>query len=152
MRENFDKASEIERQYLSNIPGIITFIPSNNSDFYDAICFFSADTMYNVIAEAKVRTFTKDTYPTAILEKAKVDRLIETYKYYNNTYKLFYFAYYPEDKLCYVFDILNTPHKITIGMMLPSTTMGDKRLVPTDVIEYNLNDAVLHYTLDQIFE
>lgn len=151
MRDKFDKASEIERQYLSNIPGIFNFIPSNNTDFYDGVCFISASTVTGVIAEAKVRTFDKDKFPTAILEKAKVDRLIETYKYYNKSYALHYFAYYPENKMCYVFDILNTPHKITIGMMLPATTMADKRLIPTDVIEYHFDNAIYSYQLTDIF-
>jgi hypothetical protein len=146
MTNKFDKASEIERQYLSNIPGLTNFVPSDNTDFHDGICYFSATT---VIAEAKVRTFCKDKYPTAIIEKAKFDNLITTKKYLGMN--VYYFAYYPEDRVCYVFDMYNTKHKVTFGMMLPATTMGLKHLVPTDVIEYDFKDAIGKYKIKDIF-
>jgi hypothetical protein len=146
MTTKFDKASEIERQYLSTIPGIQNFKPSDNIDFHDGICFFSANT---IIAEAKVRTFSKEKYKTAIIEKSKYDNLISTKKYLNMP--VYYFAYYPEDRMCYIFDMYNTKHKVTFGMMLPATTMGSNHLTPTDVIEYDFNDAIGKYKLKKLF-
>jgi hypothetical protein len=35
--------------------------------------------------------------------------------------------------------------------MLPATTMGSNHLVPTDVIEYDFNDAIGKYKLRQLF-
>jgi hypothetical protein len=147
MQEKFDKASEIERKYLQKIPGITNFIPSDNSDFHDGIIYTKNNT---VIAEAKVRTFGVNKFKTAIIEKSKFDNLISTKKYLG--LDVYYFAYYPEDKICYVFDMYNTKHKVTFDMMLPKTTMGHTYLVPTDVIEYDFNDAIGKYKLKEIFE
>jgi type 1 glutamine amidotransferase len=153
METKFDKASAIERMYLSNIPGIVSFTPSENSEFHDGICIISGKTnqYQTIIAEAKVRTFGVNKYPTAIIEKSKYDALIPLVRQFNFAYPVYYFAYYPVDRQCYIFDMYNTKHKVTFGMMLPSTTMGYKGLVPTDVIEYDLNDAIGKYKLKEIF-
>jgi type 1 glutamine amidotransferase len=126
----FDQASAIERMYLAKIPGIVTFEPSENSEFHDGICIISGTSKQQyqtIIAEAKVRTFGVNKYPTAIIEKSKYDALIPLVRQFNFAYPVYYFAYYPEDKMCYVFDMYSTKHKLTFNMMLPSTTMGYQR-------------------------
>lgn len=153
METKYDKASAIERMYLAKIPGIVNFEPSATSDFHDGICIISGTSKQyqTIIAEAKVRTFSANTYPTAIIEKAKYDALIPLARQFNFAYPVYYFAYYPVDRKCYVFDMYNTKHKVTFNMMLPSTTLGYKGLVPTDVIEYDLKDAIGKYKLKEIF-
>lgn len=94
--------------------------------------------------EVKIRDFVDSTYPTAYLEKQKVDKLIELLKSDKAlpSAELHYYAAYPKSKKIYVFDILSTPHTLVLDVPCPKTTMGNKETVLKDMLSYNLNDAI----------
>ena len=99
--------------------------------------------------EVKIRDFNSSDYPTAYLEKKKVDNLIEfsrTEEYIPSS-NFYYFAVYPKSKEVYVFNILSTPHTLELNVRCPKTTMGNTEMINKDMVAFKLEDAILKIKL-----
>jgi Holliday junction resolvase len=138
----FKTSAKIERELLYDAAEdgkyTVTMVTTGQFDNYDAVCV--RDKRMEVV-EIKVRGFEDTTYPTAYIEVNKIKAIIEEFKS-APMLNLAYYAFYPLSKKLYIFDILNTPHTMKLGLPLPKTTNGNKELVPTDVYEYPLSLGV----------
>ena len=138
----FKTSSAYERELLYDAAKdgkyTVTSVTTGQYDNYDAICV--RDKRMEIV-EVKVRGFEDTKYPTAYIEVNKINSIIEEFDS-APLLNLAYYAFYPLSKKLYIFDVLNTPHTIKLGLPLPKTTNGDKGLVPTDVYEYPLSFGV----------
>jgi hypothetical protein len=94
------------------------------------------------IGEVKVRSFSHSKYDTAVLELDKVQRLMKKgLDYVSTNHQILYFAFYVEDRKLLIFDIKNTPHKLSYKYS-PVSSCADRGSVHKVMCEFNISDAI----------
>lgn len=149
MKSKFRKAEITERYWLSHLTNkhnkwAIKKIYENDYNYWDANLVIDFLTL---LAEIKIRTFAHTKYADAILEKSKVDKIMEQIKINRDKYigrgqnlAGAYLAVYPASSMALLFNIANWTGEGT--QLMPRTTMGNREMVMTPVYYYNINTAI----------
>lgn len=144
--KNFINAEARERKaikwYVSQKMGIVEI-----SEISDIGSFKSSDFNFTsgktfCVGEVKIRSFSSDKYPTAVLELDKVKRLMELgIDYVSTKHQILYFAFYEGDRKLLIFDISNTPHTLSYKYS-PVSSCEDRGSKHKVMCEFKIEDAI----------
>jgi hypothetical protein len=141
-RENFNAANKLERQYLTEF-----FINSEVPYFEFTEGYTRHDAMITgltgnvMMIEAKVRKIDSDRYNDTIIEKSKIDYMLEQTKGTNITPMLTIFF---DDGFVFIKTIEQYEVLDIITVYAPKETNGDTTKVPKEMILFKIDKHQLH--------
>jgi len=143
-RLTFKQCEQRERMLLQHITVInprfkvVSHSRTNSYATYDSIMEQDSKA---AIVEVKVRDIKADRYPTAFLEYAKLNRLLQKQKELKERgeeLELKYYAFYPLSKELYIFDLNTCPYTKSSVWAARTTAQGGSAKVQKIMVEFNL--------------
>jgi hypothetical protein len=137
--DNFKAAGDFERERMTQLFhqfGVINY-EFTNSEGYDRIeGYYTGKTGSEYVFEVKCRSLTTSAYTHTIIEKSKIEAVVNESKKTNHQPILFFFF---EDKKCFYQPLHSDVFYSSYWESAPITTMGYKRYIQKEFVPFFLD-------------
>jgi hypothetical protein len=144
--EKFNIAEKRERKaikwYSEIKQGIVEINEISEIGSYNTTDFLFTSGNTFCVGEVKIRSFTHDKYPTAVLELDKVMSLMKKgTDYVSTNHQILYYAFYEDDRKLLIFDVKNTPFTLSYKYS-PVSSCEDRGFKHKVMAEFKITDAI----------
>lgn len=139
----FEQASRLERELMTNLfnqNNVDSFYFTDENGFDREDGYYSATTKTytkEIVFEVKNRDVASDKYSTTIIEKDKIDYILQKGQDTNHQPYLFFFF---NDGKYMSIKLSKDIYYSTILLDAPITTMGVKRMVEKEFVAFNIQN------------